>query len=219
MREDPVPRVHSARLIHTSDLDHETRDDARRMVIDAFGGEFTDADWEHALGGMHALIFDHGALIAHAAVVQRRLLYRDTALRCGYLEGVAVREDRRGQGLATAVMDAAEQVLRGAYQLGALSASEAGRHIYVARGWLPWQGPTSVLTPDGVTRTPDDDDCLFVLTRCSIPDGTRIWTSTAEISCDSGATATSGLTSLTWRYALPAGTDTSGQWRSNRLET
>ena len=76
------------------------------MVIEAFGGEFTDADWEHALGGMHALICHHGALIAHAAVVQRRLLYRDTALRCGYVEGVAVREDWRGQGLAGALMDA-----------------------------------------------------------------------------------------------------------------
>jgi len=182
VREDPFPRVHSARLIHTSDLDNETRDDARRMVIDAFGGEFTDADWEHALGGMHALIFDHGALIAHAAVVQRRLLYRDTALRCGYLEGVAVREDRRGQGLASAVMDAAEQVLRGAYQLGALSASDAGRHIYPPRGWLPWQGPTSVLGPAGVMRTPDDDSCLFVLP-VALPDGAEL-DPTAEITCD-----------------------------------
>ena len=148
------------------------------MVIDAFGGEFTDADWEHALGGMHALIFDHGALIAHAAVVQRRMLYRDTALRCGYLEGVAVREDRRGQGLASALLNASEQVLRGAYQMGALSASDAGRHIYPPRGWLPWQGPTSVLGPAGVTRTPDDDSCLFVL-----PITTELDT-TAEITCD-----------------------------------
>ncbi len=59
VREDLVPRVHSARLIHTSDLDNETRDDARRMVIDAFGGELTEADWEHSLGGMHAERFDH----------------------------------------------------------------------------------------------------------------------------------------------------------------
>ena len=93
--------VHTARLVHTSDLDAETREGARRMVIEAFGrSSFTDADWEHALGGMHALIWHHGALIAHGAVVQRRLLYRDTALRCGYVEGVAVREDWRGQGLA-----------------------------------------------------------------------------------------------------------------------
>lgn len=144
-----VREIHTARLVHTSDLDQETREGARRMVIEAFGGDFTDADWEHALGGMHALICHHGALIAHAAVVQRRLLYRDTALRCGYVEGVAVREDWRGQGLGTAVMDAVEQVLRGAYQLGALSASDEGRHMYTARGWLAWQGPTSVLKPAG----------------------------------------------------------------------
>ena len=39
-------------------------------------------------------------------------------------------------------MDALEQVLRGAYQLGALSASDAGRPMYTSRGWLPWLGPT-----------------------------------------------------------------------------
>lgn len=104
-----------ARLIHTSDLDAETRDDARAMVVDAFGGEFTDADWEHALGGMHAIICRHGALIAHAAVVQRRLYVGDLALRCGYVEGLAVREDHRGQGLASALMDGVEQVLRGPF--------------------------------------------------------------------------------------------------------
>ncbi|WP_110320179.1 GNAT family N-acetyltransferase [Mycolicibacterium moriokaense] len=176
-----VRGVHSARLVHTADLDNETREDARRMVIEAFAGELSDADWEHALGGMHALICHHGALIAHAAIVQRRLLYRDTALRCGYIEGVAVREDWRGQGLAGALMDAAEQVLRGAYQLGALSASEAGRPIYISRGWLPWQGPTSVLAPEGLTRTPDDNG-LFVLP-VGLPDDLELDTS-AEITCD-----------------------------------
>lgn len=182
VRSEYLPRIQSARLIHTSDLDNETREDARRMVMEAFGGDFTDADWEHSLGGMHALIFDHGAVIAHAAVVQRRLLYRNTALRCGYLEAVAVREDWRGQGLARVVMDAVEQVLRGAYQVGALSASEAGRHIYMARGWLPWRGPTSVLAPVGVTRTPDDDNTLFVLP-VNLPRDLQLDT-TAEITCD-----------------------------------
>jgi aminoglycoside 2'-N-acetyltransferase I len=133
------------------------------MVIEAFAGEYTDADWEHALGGMHALISHHGALIGHAAVVRRQLLYRGSALRCGYVEGVAVREDWRGQGLAHALMDAAEQVIRGGYQLGALSASAAGRSMYATRGWLPWRGPTSVLAPTGVRRTPDDDGSIFVL--------------------------------------------------------
>ncbi|OBB14717.1 aminoglycoside N-acetyltransferase AAC(2')-Ib [Mycolicibacterium setense] len=174
--------LHTARLVHTSDLDHETREGARRMVIEAFEGDFSDADWEHSLGGMHALICHHGALIAHAAVVQRRLIYRDTALRCGYVEAVAVREDWRGQGLATAVMDAIEQVLRGAYQLGALSSADTATDMYLSRGWLPWQGPTSVLQPTGVTRTPDDDGSVFVLP-VDLPAGIDFDTS-AEITCD-----------------------------------
>lgn len=152
------------------------------MVIEAFrtgsAGEFTDTDWEHTLGGMHALIQHHGALIGHAAVVQRRLMYRNTALRCGYVEGLAVREDWRGRGLAHALMDGVEQVLRGAYQLGALSASEEGRRVYVNRGWQPWLGATSVLAPAGLTRTPDDDHSLFVLPISVDLD------LTAEITCD-----------------------------------
>jgi aminoglycoside 2'-N-acetyltransferase I len=173
--------LHTARLVHTSDLDGETREDARRMLIEAFADgevDFTDADWEHALGGMHALICVRGALIAHGAVVQRRMIHRGAALRCGYLEAVAVREDWRGQGLAMAVMDALEQVLRGAYELGALSASEAGRHIYGSRGWLPWQGMTSVLAPSGLAPTPDDDESIFVLPLSADLD------TTGEITCD-----------------------------------
>ena len=147
-------QVHTARLIHTSDLDNETRQHAHQMVTEAFT-DYTDSDWEHALGGMHAIIQYRGALIAHASVVQRRLLHEGAALRCGYVEGVAVREDWRGQGLAHAVMDAIEQVIRGAYQVGALSASPAGERIYRPRGWLHWQGLTSGLAPSGPIRTPD----------------------------------------------------------------
>jgi aminoglycoside 2'-N-acetyltransferase I len=54
-------------------------------------------------------------------------------------------------------------VLRGAYDLGALSATDAGAAVYVARGWKRWQGPTSALTPAGVARTEDDDGSVYVL--------------------------------------------------------
>ena len=156
-------QVHTARLVHTADLESEARQRAYEMVNDAFAGEFTDTDWDHALGGMHALVWHRGAIIAHGAVVQRRLVYRGTPLRCGYVEAVAVREDWRGQGLAIAILDACEQVIRGGYQLGALSSSDRGRRLYTLRGWLPWRGPTSVLAPTGTTRTPDDDGSVFVL--------------------------------------------------------
>jgi aminoglycoside 2'-N-acetyltransferase I len=171
-------QVHTARLVHTADLKSDTRQRAYEMVNDAFAGEFTDADWDHALGGMHALIWHHGAIIAHGAVVQRRLLYCGTALRCGYVEAVAVREDWRGKGLAIAILDACEQVIRGGYQLGALSSSDRGRRLYTLRGWLPWCGPTSVLAPTGLTQTPGDDGTVFVL-----PVGISMDTS-AALACD-----------------------------------
>jgi aminoglycoside 2'-N-acetyltransferase I len=171
-------QVHTARLIHTSDLDRETLQSAHQLLIDAFDGDFSDDDWEHTLGGMHAMICHHGALIAHAAVVLRRLLYRGSPLRAGYIEGVAVREDWRERGLCTALMDGAEQVIRGAYQLGALSPSESARRLYLKRGWVPWQGPTSVLGPAGPTRTPDDDGAVFVL-----PVHVKL-DPTADLACD-----------------------------------
>ncbi|MDT5346485.1 MAG: aminoglycoside 2-N-acetyltransferase [Mycobacterium sp.] len=171
-------QVHTARLVHTADLKSDARQRAYEMVNDAFAGEFTDSDWDHALGGMHALIWHHGAIIAHGAVVQRRLLYRGVALRCGYVEAVAVREDWRGQGLAIAILNACEQVIRGGYQLGALSSTDRGRRLYTQRGWLPWRGPTSVLAPTGPTRTPDDDGSVFVL-----PVGTDL-DATAALTCD-----------------------------------
>jgi aminoglycoside 2'-N-acetyltransferase I len=171
-------QVHTARLVHTADLDSDTRQRICQMVTEAFAEDFTDTDWEHALGGMHAVIWHHGAIIAHAAVVQRRLIYRSSALRCGYVEGVAVREDWRGQGLVRALLDSVEQVMRGAYQLGALSSTVRASGLYASRGWLPWRGPTWVLAPTGPTRTPHDDGTVFVL-----PVGISLDTS-ADLMCD-----------------------------------
>ena len=69
-------QVHTARLIHTSDLDDETLQLTRQLLDEAYQGEFSDTDWEHTLGGMHALVAHRGTMIAHGAVIQRRLLYQ-----------------------------------------------------------------------------------------------------------------------------------------------
>ena len=123
----------------------------------------SDDDWEHALGGVHALVWEGDELIGHASVIQRRLLHGGRALRTGYVEGVGVRADRRGRGYGGALMEALERVIRGAYELGALGSTEEAMDFYARRGWKPWRGPTSALTPTGIARTPDDDGGVFVL--------------------------------------------------------
>ena len=151
------------RLTHTADLDAPTRDAIRALLDAAFEGDFGDDDWEHSLGGMHALAWDDGDVVAHASVVQRRLLADGRALRTGYVEGVGVRPDRRRRGLGAAVMAGVEHVIRGAYDLGALGATDDGAALYTGRGWQCWQGPSSALTPDGIVRTADADGGIYVL--------------------------------------------------------
>ena len=56
------------RTAHTAQLDDATLAAARALVEQAFAGEFDAHDWEHALGGMHALAFADGELVGHASV-------------------------------------------------------------------------------------------------------------------------------------------------------
>jgi aminoglycoside 2'-N-acetyltransferase I len=150
-------------LLHTWQVPETTLTAVRELLDEAFDGGFGDEDWEHSLGGVHALAWDGDELIGHGSVVQRRLLHGGRALRAGYVEGVAVRADRRRQGVGGAVMAALEDVVRGAYPLGALSASEDALAFYAARGWQRWRGRTFAMTPAGVERTEEEDDGVFVL--------------------------------------------------------
>ncbi len=152
-------------VAHTSQLDAARLDAARELVLGAFPpGFFTDSDWEHALGGMHALVLDGEEVVGHAAVVQRRLVHAGRALRCGYVEAVAVRADVRRRGHGGTLMTAVGELLHGAYELGALGATDDGARLYERFDWQRWRGPLAALTPAGVVPTPDDEGALLVLT-------------------------------------------------------
>jgi len=150
--------VTTPRTAHTADLTRPELRDVRALLDDAFDGGFSDDDWDHTLGGVHALVRDGtGALLAHGSVVQRRVVHAGRSLRTGYVEGVAVRADVRGRGLGGQVMAALERVIDGAYVLGALSASADGAALYRGRGWEQWQGDFAAYGPDGTVRLPEDE--------------------------------------------------------------
>jgi aminoglycoside 2'-N-acetyltransferase I len=154
-------RLHTA---HTADLDPATLAAARSLLDEVFEGELTDSDWEHGLGGVHALVWDDdGRLAGHASVIQRRLLHGGRALRAGYVEGVGVRAASRRRGYGGALMAALEHVIRGAYDLGALGATDDAVPLYEGRGWRRWEGPLFALTPAGRVRTPEEEGAVYVL--------------------------------------------------------
>jgi aminoglycoside 2'-N-acetyltransferase I len=171
--------VTEVRTAHTAELDSATLGAARALLDAVFGeDEMTDDDWEHALGGVHALVWDGEELIGHASVVQRRLLHGGRALRTGYVEAVGVRADRRRRAHAAAMMQTLERVVRGAYELGALSAADEAGALYRSLGWQLWRGPASALTPTGIRRTEEEDGGIYVL-----PVTARLDLS-GELTCD-----------------------------------
>jgi aminoglycoside 2'-N-acetyltransferase I len=135
----------------------------RRMVFGAFGDRFDEHDWEHTLGGTHVLVVEDGEPVAHGAVVRRVLVAGGLEVRTGYVEGVATRGDRRGLGLATAVMRAVGRVIRDGYELGALADGTRIPGFYQRLGWETWRGPTFVAGPEGLVRTAEDDGGILVL--------------------------------------------------------
>ena len=163
--------------LHTSELDADTRAAARELLYAVFD-DMTEHDWEHSLGGIHALAYAGGELVGHAAVIQRRLLHGGRALRTGYVEGVGVRADHRRRGHASEMMEALERVIRDAYDLGALGATDAAQPMYLAHGWLRWEGRLSALTPSGIVRTAEEEGAIFVLPVAGELD------LSAELTCD-----------------------------------
>ncbi|MGX7680567.1 GNAT family N-acetyltransferase [Jatrophihabitans sp. DSM 45814] len=169
------PRV---TVLHTADLDGVSLRAARTLLDDVFHPDMSDADWEHCLGGLHAMVWDGAELIAHGSVIQRRLLHRGRSLRTGYVEGVGVRADHRGRRNGAAVMAALERVVLAAYDLGALGSTDEAVGFYTARGWKLWRGPTSAMTPTGLTRTPAEDGWIYVFPAAASVD------LAGELSCD-----------------------------------
>jgi aminoglycoside 2'-N-acetyltransferase I len=155
-------------LAHTAQLGPATLAAARTLLDAVFEGELTEDDWEHALGGVHALVWENDELVAHGSVVMRRLQHGPRALRAGYVEGVGVHPRARRRGYGAAVMRGLGRVIRGAYDLGALGATDEAIPLYERLGWRTWRGPLSALTPSGVVPTPEEQGAIFVLS-CEAP--------------------------------------------------
>jgi aminoglycoside 2'-N-acetyltransferase I len=159
------------RQLGTKTLSSGDVDRVLAIMVGAFGDDpeerFTDADWEHALGGRHFLVEDDGTIVGHASVVPRELHVAGRPLRTGYVEAVAIDPARHGQGLGSRLMHEVNEYVTGHFELGALGTE---RHAFYERlGWQTWRGPTAVRTPDGERPTPDEDGYILVLQTPTTP--------------------------------------------------
>ncbi|WP_335939557.1 GNAT family N-acetyltransferase [Streptomyces sp. PTD5-9] len=159
---DPKQSAPLPRVAHTHQLTPAELDEIKAFLETAFEGEFSEDDWDHTLGGVHAYVRDDSGVLAHGSVGQRRVVLAGRSYRVGYVEAVAVRADRRREGLGGRVMAALEGVVDRAYAFGALSASEEGAGMYAGRGWWVWPGRIAVQGPRGIERLPDEEGSTYV---------------------------------------------------------
>jgi aminoglycoside 2'-N-acetyltransferase I len=170
------------RRLATGDLTPGEISEIRSVLDAAFGDDedqrFTDDDWDHAVGGLHVVVDVDGEIVAHGSVVERALEIDHQPVRTGYVEAVATKPGRQGRGHGATVMRAIDDEIRARFELGALGTGSHG--FYERLGWETWVGPSSVRTPDGERRTPDEDGYIMVLRTPSTPP----FDPRATISCE-----------------------------------
>lgn len=125
---------------HSSQLSNEEKETLYRMLYQGFDHDFTRDDFQHALGGMHVLAYDHQQIIGHVSIVQRNMAIGDKPITVGYVEAMAVLENYRRQGIGKQLMLATNKIIDDCYQLGLLCASDEGVSLYQSVGWRVWNG-------------------------------------------------------------------------------
>jgi aminoglycoside 2'-N-acetyltransferase I len=160
---EPSPRL---RRLRTAELTAAETAAIRDLLWAAFAhdeedDQFTEDDWQHALGGVHFVLDVADAIVAHAAVVERELQVDGRPVRTGYVEAVATRPGLQRTGLGTLVMRDVNRYIDEHYELGALGTSSHG--FYHRLGWQTWRGPTAVRTDSGLRPTPEEDGYILVL--------------------------------------------------------
>ena len=158
-------RVVEVRVAHTAELDAATLGAARELLYEVFAGR-SRGDRLGARAGRRARAGarrwrSRRARVGDPAAPDPR---RPRAAR-------GLRRGRGGPGVAPPVRASATLLMaldrgrssRGAYDLGALGATDAAVPFYTARGWQRWRGPSWALTPSGVVRTAEEDGAIYVL--------------------------------------------------------
>jgi aminoglycoside 2'-N-acetyltransferase I len=139
---------------------------------------FTEEDWDHAMGGLHFLLEEEGAIVAHASVVERELHTSGHRLATGYVEALATSPLHQRRGYGSSVLREVNEYIDETFRLGALGTG--GFSFYERQGWMVWKGLTFVRTDSGLVRTADEDGYVLVRLTPTSP----ALDLTAPISCE-----------------------------------
>lgn len=135
--------------------------DIRKLLIDAYEGDFSEEDWLHTIGGVRFLATVDDVIVAHCAVITREMMINNRPITVGYLEGMAVSIHFQGKGIGSHLLAEISQFCRSSFELSMLSTDEFD--FYGKFGWKKFVGVSGVNENKVQTRTPDEDENLMYL--------------------------------------------------------
>ena len=144
-----------------ADLDSQISEVLRNLLNEAFEGDFSEEDWQHTFGGMRFLGFLNDQLIAHGAVVRRKIKVDESDLIIGYVEGIAVAPTYWHKGYGSLLMADITSYCLSEFSLSMLSTSEKG--FYRKHGWCDFEGMSYVFKDGVEIRSEDEDEGLMYL--------------------------------------------------------
>jgi aminoglycoside 2'-N-acetyltransferase I len=137
-------------VVESEQIDAGCRLALRTLWDRAFGDRFSDADAEHAFGGVHVIAHEEESLIGHASAVPRRIRFGDQPWRIvGYVEAVATDPERQGEGVGRRVMQRLEAEISSRWPVALLSTGRA-TEFYESLGWERWRGLSYTKQATGV---------------------------------------------------------------------
>lgn len=143
------------------ELHYQIQINLQKLLNDAFEDDFSEEDWQHTFGGTRFLGNRDGELIAHGAVVPRKMKVDGESVMVGYVEAVAVLPSCWGNGFGTFLMAEITSYCRSEFPLSMLSTDQ--KNFYRRHGWSDFEGK-SFVSKDGLQyRTEDEDEGLMFL--------------------------------------------------------
>ena len=133
----------------------------RRLLSEAFEGDFSHADWEHTCGGIRFLGIEDDEVISHGAVITRRIWIDGNEHQVGYVEGIAVTPQHWRKGHGSKLMKELTSYCAESFSISLLSPGE--KEFYSRFGWREFSGKSFVKEGDEIVRTREDDDSLMYL--------------------------------------------------------
>ncbi|MEP6679843.1 MAG: GNAT family N-acetyltransferase [Chloroflexota bacterium] len=148
----------------TEDLDAETRAEIVRVCI----GAHREQDFERLFsyipsGGRHFMAYRGRELVSHAVVTTRWLhLEGERRLKTAYVDAVATKPARQGQGHATAVLKLLGTNVDD-YDVACLQTDIP--QFYERLGWELWRGALAGLSGRTLIPTPDQEGVMILRLR------------------------------------------------------